>query len=265
MGKAVTKRAVRQGRGGFLVSIGTGHDPVEPGPEEPERPGKKWTLAISCLIAVFVVLGIYAVASGVAGSNSGTSASSTKSAPGSTSASATQAGSASASTTAPASLSSPQSPASSPRQHALSIASATAFGPDGTSDGDNPEIASRVIGGSAQPWYSSWYTTPEFGNLQAGTGLLLDMGNAVSISSVQLVLGSPLGAYVQVRVGNVATLPDLSTVATATNVGGIVQLPTKTRASGRYVLIWFTALPPNGLGKYQIEVYSTTVDGTAGA
>ena len=142
--------------------------------------------------------------------------------------------------------------------------SATAFGPDGTSDGDNSVIASRVIAGNAQPWYSSWYASPHFGNLQAGTGLLLDMGNAATISSVQLVLGTPLGASVEIRVGNVAALADLSTVATATNVGGIVQLPTNTRADGRYVLVWFTALPPNGLGKYQVDVYSATVDGTAG-
>ena len=91
------------------------------------------------------------------------------------------------------------------------------------------------------------------------------MGNAVTISSVQLVLGTPLGAYLEVRVGNTAALPDLSTVATATNVGGIVQLPTNPTTSGRYVLIWFTALPPNGLGKYQIDIYSATVQGTAGA
>lgn len=245
------------------MSIGAGHDPVEPGPEEPERSGKKWTLAVSCLIAVFTLLGVYAVVSGVTRSSSGTSASSTKPASGSASASASHAGSASAA--ASASPSSPLSPPSSPQQHELSITSATAFGPEGTSDGDNPGIASRVIGnGSAQPWYSSWYTTPEFGELQAGTGLLLDMGRAVTISGVQLVLGSPLGTSVQVRVGDAAVLSDLSTVATATDVGGIVQLPTASRAS-RYVLIWFTALPPNGQGKYQVNVYSATVDGTAGA
>ena len=36
------------------------------------------------------------------------------------------------------------------------------------------------------------------------------------------------------------------------------------RASGSYVLIWFTTLPPNGQGEYQVSVYSITVDGTAG-
>ncbi len=138
------------------------------------------------------------------------------------------------------------------------MTSVAAFGPNGTSDGDNPGIASRVIGGSAQPWYSSWYASPDFGNLQAGTGLLLDMGNAVTVSGVHLVLGAPLGAYVQVRVGNVAALADLSTVATARNVGGTCNCR-RTPASGRYVLIWFTSSAAKRVGKYQIDVYSAAL------
>jgi hypothetical protein len=252
------------------VSIGTGHgpvepDPAEPDPGEPERPGKKWMLAVGGLVGVFVLLGGYALISGAAWRNSGTSAAST------TSPAANRATSAAAPATsaaAPAAVpvtphSSRPSPAGSPAQHALSVTSATAFGPGGTSDGDNPAIASRVISGGTQPWYSSWYATPRFGNLQPGTGLLLDMGKVVKVSSVQVVLGDSLGTAVQVRVGDTAALPDLSAVATATNVGGIVQLPTPTRTSARYILIWFTALPPNGQGKYQVNVYSATVDGTA--
>jgi len=141
------------------------------------------------------------------------------------------------------------------------VASIVAFGPDGTSDGDNPGAVSRINGTGAEPWSSSWYTTPEFGNLQVGTGLLLDMGSPVTVSSVQLVLGSQQGTDIQVRVGNTAALASLSTVATATDAGGTVRLSVATRASDRYVLIWFTALPPNGQGNYQVSVYSATVDG----
>ena len=132
------------------------------------------------------------------------------------------------------------------------------------SDGDHPGFASRAIDGGAQPWYSSWYLSPEFGDLQAGTGLLLDMGESVTVSSVQLILGGQVGAAVQVRVGDTADLADLSIVASATDVGGTVRLPAAMRASGRYVLIWFTGLPPIGQGKYQVSVYDAAVDGTAG-
>jgi len=60
---------------------------------------------------------------------------------------------------------------------------------------------SRVNEAGAQRWYSSWYATPEFGNLQSGTGLLLDLGTTVHVSDLRLVLGSLSGADVQVRGG----------------------------------------------------------------
>jgi hypothetical protein len=31
------------------------------------------------------------------------------------------------------------------------------------------------------------------------------------------------------------------------------------------VLIWFTRLPPNSQGEYQVDVYGVTIDGTEGA
>jgi hypothetical protein len=90
------------------------------------------------------------------------------------------------------------------------------------------------------------------------------MGGAVKLSGLRLVLDRPLGADVQVRVGNSATLAGLATVASVTDVGGTVRLPVTSPVSGRYVLVWFTKLPPNGQqDQYQVGVYSMTVNGTA--
>ena len=133
------------------------------------------------------------------------------------------------------------------------------------SDGDHPGFASRALDDGAQPWYSSWYLSPEFGHLQTGTGLLLDMSKTVTVSSVQLNLGGQTGATVQVRVGDTPVLADMFIVSTASDVGGMVRLPTQVEASGRYVLIWFTALPPIGHDEYQVSVYDATVDGTLGS
>lgn len=243
---------------------GTGHSPAAPDPEE-AKPGKKWTLAISGLVGVFVLLGAYALLSGVAGSDGGSSASGTTS-PAATHATAPSATHATAPSAAGRTAPNPsKTSASSPDEHALNISTITAFGPAGTSDGDNPGLVSRIIDGGTQPWYSSWYASAEFGNLQAGTGLLLDMGQAVRVSSVQVVLGSAAGTTVQVRVGDTAALSDLSTVATATDVAGLVRLPVTSQESSRYVLIWFTELPPDGPGKYQVDVYRATVIGSAGS
>jgi hypothetical protein len=153
-----------------------------------------------------------------------------------------------------------------PASHSLGATSAAAFGPDGLTDGDNPGIASRIVDVSSDlPWYSAWYATPEFGNLQSGTGILLDMGQTVTVSSVQLVLGTALGADVQVRVGDDQYPAGLTPAASAYGVGGTVRLTATAPARGRYVLIWFTRLPPNSQGKYQVDVYSVSVDGTEGA
>ena len=89
------------------------------------------------------------------------------------------------------------------------------------------------------------------------------MGKPVTVSSVRLVLGSQPGADIQVRVGNSATMSGLSDVAGASDAGGTVRLAVTPSSTGRYVLVWFTQLPPNGhYGQYQVDVYGITVNGT---
>ena len=243
--------------------MGAEHPPTRPDPVhepgEPEQQPTWWKLALFGLVGVFVALAAYGLFSVSRGLES-TGVATVSSAASPTAASRTEGTTPSAPVATPAATPATR-PTSSAAARSLSVASIVAFGPDGTSDGDNPGAVSRINGTGAEPWSSSWYTTPEFGNLQVGTGLLLDMGSPVTVSSVQLVLGSQQGTDIQVRVGNTAALASLSTVATATDAGGTVRLSVATRASDRYVLIWFTALPPNGQGNYQVSVYSATVDG----
>jgi cytoskeletal protein RodZ len=145
---------------------------------------------------------------------------------------------------------------------ALSAASVSAFGPAGTADGDHPgQAAQAVAGDPATPWISDWYATANFGELQSGTGLLLDMGRTVTITSVRLSLGGATGTDLQVRAGNSPALADLHPVATSSGPGGTVQLPLASPATARYVLIWFTKLPPDSAGTYQVSVYRITVQG----
>ena len=93
-------------------------------------------------------------------------------------------------------------------------------------------------------------------------GLLRDMGRTVTISTVRLLLGSPPGADFQVRVGAMASsLTDLSPVAQASDAGGQVSLHLTRPARGRYVLIWFTQLPPATSGTFQASVYNVSLEG----
>jgi hypothetical protein len=145
---------------------------------------------------------------------------------------------------------------------ALPVALAAAFGPGGTATGDNPQTAMYVITpGSLYPWASDWYTTANFGMLKPGTGLLLDMGKKVTITSVRIDLSGYQGANLQLRVGNAAVLGDMRVAARASGVGGTIRLRLASAVRARYLLIWFTQLPPDGAGHFQENVYRVVVNG----
>ena len=152
--------------------------------------------------------------------------------------------------------------ATSPPIVVLNPVSVVAFGPGGAAQGDNPGLASLAISGNpATPWYSDWYATAQFNGLQSGTGLLLDMGQLVVITSVRVTLGSLPGADLELRVGDVPALANLPVVASAANAGGTARLHPALPVRGRYVLIWFTLLPPNGSGNYQASVSGIRLKG----
>jgi len=158
------------------------------------------------------------------------------------------------------------SPTPSPTPTAVAVrtltpASVTAFGPAGTGDGDNPQIATRALSGDpATPWYSQWYATADL-NGKGGTGLLLDLGRTVTITSVRLSLAGRPGAHLQVRAGGSPVLSELRSVARSSGAGGIIRLSFSTPVRARYLLIWFTLLPPDAVGTYQVSVYDITVRG----
>jgi cytoskeletal protein RodZ len=152
-------------------------------------------------------------------------------------------------------------PRSSQSVQVLVPTAVAAFGPGGTSQGDSPQLAQMAVAGQpARPWHSAWYATPHFGNLQSGTGLLLDMGRIVTVTGARIALGSRPGADLNLRVGDAPVLAGLALVARASGVSHVVQLrPQPTR--GRYVLVWFTRLPPDQAGTFQVSVYDIKVFG----
>jgi len=151
--------------------------------------------------------------------------------------------------------------ASSGLAQVLAPVSIAAFGPGGTSDGDSPQLANLALRDeAATPWHSDWYATPQFGNLQSGTGLLLDMGRIVTVTGAQIALGYAPGAALDLRIGSTPTLAAMQTVAHTANASHQVLMhlqPTR----GRYVLVWFTRLPPDQAGTFQASVYDIKVFG----
>jgi hypothetical protein len=161
----------------------------------------------------------------------------------------------------------PTTPATKPAPlpvRILPIAAARAFGPDGLSDGDNPQVASNAIARNAQgPWSTQWYATPDFGMLKHGTGLLLDLGHVVTITSVRIDLSPFHGVNLQLKAGDGTAPAALTTAATVTDSGGVLRVVLPHPATARYLLIWFTLLPPDGQGHFQESVSGVLVNGRA--
>ncbi|MGH3262394.1 MAG: helix-turn-helix domain-containing protein [Trebonia sp.] len=255
-------------------------EPVElAGPDEPAGSSEPATGSRRGLAAVAVL--IVVIAAGALAFHFATGSTATKNAAATTvpSSAAASAASASAAARASASAAAKASAAAQASESArasasaaakdvarhvttLTVASVAAYGPDGLGDGDNPGNAGNAIARHAStPWTTQWYVTPDFGMLKHGTGLLLDLGGKVTVSSVRLVLPQYHGTDLQIRVGNGAVLGDLRVAAKANNAAGEVSLTLSRPAAGRYLLIWITQLPPDGAGHYQASVANVVVTG----
>lgn len=146
---------------------------------------------------------------------------------------------------------------------ALVPVSASAVGPAGSGPGNNPQLAPRAIDAStATAWLTDWYRTARFGALQPGTGLLIDMGHRVRITSAQIILGSTRGADLRLLTGNTPAQAAMRHQASAKDAGGTLQLNLARPQRARYVLIWFTLLPPDSAGTFQASVYNVRLEGT---
>jgi len=144
---------------------------------------------------------------------------------------------------------------------------------NGQDGNENDSQAQRAIDGDSQTaWHTLFYeNNPVFGGFKKGTGLILDMGRPVKLSSVTVLFGPTSGADVQIKVGNTNTvapssLPAFTVVASATDVPGRSYTFRASRsATGRYVLIWFTRLPPEPRGPrnhYEAEIFNVAIRGS---
>jgi hypothetical protein len=238
------------------------------------RGGRRLLIGVAAvaLLAIVVVVGVH-LASGTTPAKNTADSSSARaaalSAAAAKSAKAHKSAAASAKHTAAAKpAAKPAKPAAAPRPPAsqpvtrLQVAAAYAFGPGGLGDGDNPSGADNAIAANPPlPWSTNWYATAQFGMLKHGTGLLLSLGRQDTITSVLIGLTQYQGVNLQLKVGDGMAPQDFKVAATADNTGGTVRLTFRHPASARYLLIWFTQLPPNGAGQYQESVSHVLVNG----
>jgi serine/threonine protein kinase len=172
----------------------------------------------------------------------------------------------------PGHTSSPSSAASSLR--VVSASGFDALNPSDSGD-ENTNQAPNVLDGGAGGWDTQqYYGSPYFGGLKKGTGLILNLGKPVQVTSVTVDFGSVPGANVEIREGSsdarsATNLASMQTVASVNNVSGKYTFTVAHPVSDQYLVIWFTKLPPvagsNGKHKgqavYMGQVFSVAVQG----
>ena len=146
----------------------------------------------------------------------------------------------------------------------LTAVSAAAFGSGGVGTGDNSQQAPLAIDANdSTAWQTDWYATAEFSGLESGTGLLLNMGKRVTVTSAQILLGAGAGGRLELLAGNTPVLANLHVVARAHLPGGALTVPIGSPVRARYLLIWFTRLPVDSAGTYQASIFNVSLSGTA--
>jgi serine/threonine protein kinase len=150
------------------------------------------------------------------------------------------------------------------------VSTFNAYKPDNNEDSEKAPLA--IDGKPDTAWSTQWYGSANLGGLKPGTGLLLDMGKQVKLSQVEVLFGAG-STSADIYLGNsntvsVASFGTFTKVGSATSVSGDYKYPVSSSATGRYVLIWLTGLPPalpnSGApaGKFIGLIYEVTVRGT---
>jgi hypothetical protein len=144
-----------------------------------------------------------------------------------------------------------------------------ALNPNDSGD-ENTSQAHNILSGNSEGWATQQYYTQYFGNLKAGTGLILDLGKPVKVSSITVTFGTVAGANVQIKVGSsdarsASNLNSMTTVASHNDVSGSTTFTVQRPVDGRYLVIWFTKLPPmtSGGNRYMAQIFGVAIHGSS--
>jgi hypothetical protein len=120
------------------------------------------------------------------------------------------------------------------------------FDPEGDPPTEYPELVKNVLDGDpATTWHTSTYDQ-QFGpeGLKAGVGIILDLGESKEVGSVDVsVVGAPTSAQLFVLDRRPSTVDGLTPAAAGTASTDQLTLTPDAPVTGRFVLVWLTALP----------------------
>ncbi len=233
---------------------GGGGNPPRRGPRPVPPASYRRRRQVALLVAVLVALGVVLLGWQLVTAALNSHKATVRTAAAVISASAS-AGSDSARTT-PASPGASTSPSSSGQ--VLKIADAGDFDPLGDG-GEHPNLISDAYDKNpGTAWTTMQYrSSPYLGNIKSGVGMWIDLGAAMQVASIRLDLVG-VGTDLEIRVPTEAlsasppaAISDWRTVTKAVGLGSTADITLDQPVEARFILIWFTKLPPDGTGAYR--------------
>lgn len=141
----------------------------------------------------------------------------------------------------------------------MPIVGATGYDPEGDGAEYN-DLAPRVYDEDPTTyWQSEGYQGPKFGGLKSGVGLIVDLGQDVTPSSVELTV--PNASSLELYLGSEPDRAGANRIGTVVNEKGKVTVPVTDGATGRYVIVWFTDTPLVSDGRYRAMLSEISVIG----
>ena len=137
------------------------------------------------------------------------------------------------------------------RARFVKLTAAGAFDPEGDGHERDEEASLAVDGSQATFWRTERYSR----FFKTGVGLVLDAGRPVRVRQVVVDSRTP-GVRAEIRIGSSRTGP-FTRVSPAKTLTARTTFPVAGR-SGRYVVVWVTALPPESAGEVaEVRVRAT--------
>ncbi|MFC7928587.1 protein kinase family protein [Streptomyces cinereoruber] len=129
----------------------------------------------------------------------------------------------------------------------IPIKSARDFDPLGGGSEKPQAIPKAYDGDPSTYWYTDNYYSARFGNLKTGVGMVLDLGKAQKVSSVDLSFLGDTSVELRTAPADAESEPTMPNqyITRASKTGSNVTLKPIAPVTTRYVLIWLTELPAN--------------------
>ncbi|MFI6447607.1 protein kinase family protein [Kitasatospora sp. NPDC050543] len=144
----------------------------------------------------------------------------------------------------------------------VAISDLQSFNPLGNSPEHVSQLPLAFDGDPATVWTTQGYEDP-INLIKEGTGLLVDLGSAQQVSSVDVRFVGTTRVELRMPAGQATAAPAKPGGYTTLDQGSGTQVTLKpqTPVNSRYLLIWMTALPKDGDGKYRGQVAEIKVTG----